>query len=253
MDPRTALLLAAERGRYAVDRIDPDGQLGEDEAYRLQFEGVADRVARGDTVIGLKAGLTSRAKQKTMGVDQPILGQMLGSGLHQSGAQVDLSDLFQPRAEPEIAFRIGRDIEAAVDGRAVRAHVAGVMAGLEIIDSRYKNYKFGHGDVIADNTSAAKSVFGPETPVGEVGDLRLIGMVMSLNDEVVATAAGAAILGDPWDSLAWLATRAVQLGIPLRAGQRVLAGALTDASPIRPGDRVRLEFDGLPTLEASFC
>lgn len=252
MDPRTALLLAAERGRYAVDRIDPDGLVSEAEAYRLQFEGVADRVSRGDAVIGLKAGLTSRAKQKTMGVDQPILGQMLASGVHRSGASIDLSGLFQPRAEPEIAFRIGRDIDGPVDAREVRSHVAAVMAGVEILDSRYKNYKFGHADVIADNTSAAKSVFGPETPVEAAGDLRLIGMVMSLNDEVVATAAGAAILGDPWESLAWLASRAAALGIPLRAGQLVLAGALTDASPIKAGDRVRVEFDGLPTLEASF-
>ena len=102
-----------------------------------------------------------------------------------------------------------------------------------------------------DHSFEREKILG-ESVRGVAADLRLIGMVMSLNDEVVATAAGAAILGDPWDSLAWLATRAVQLGIPLRAGQRVLAGALTDASPIKPGDRVRVEFDGLPTLEASF-
>lgn len=252
MDPRTALLLAAERGRYEVDRIDPQGQVGEDEAYRLQFEGVADKLARGETVVGLKTGLTSKAKQKTMGVDQPILGHLLASTVLPNGAVVDTAPLIHPRAEPEIAFRMARSLEGAVTLAEARAAVATVMPALEVIDSRYKDFKFGLADVIADNTSAARVVLGPESPVSPDQDLRLVGMVYSKNGEVVATAAGAAILGDPWEALAWLAGRAAGLGRPLQAGQVVLAGALTDAVFVAPGDRVRVAFDRLGVLDASF-
>lgn len=252
LDPRTEILLAAERERREVDRIDPEGLVGENEAYRLQFEAIADKLSRGETIVGLKTGLTSKAKQQTMGVLQPILGHMLASGLAANGATIDTAPLIHPRAEPEIAFRLGRDLDGPTDIAGAKAAAATVMPALEIIDSRFKDFKFGLADVIADNTSAARVVLGPETPVSEVYELRLAGMIYSRNDEVMATASGAAILGDPWAALAWLATRAAELGRPLKAGQLVLAGALTDAVFVKPGDHVRVEFDRLGVLEARF-
>ncbi|MDP3659239.1 2-keto-4-pentenoate hydratase [Phenylobacterium sp.] len=252
MDPRTVTLLAAERERREIDRIDPQGLVGEDEAYRLQFEGIADKLARGEQIVGLKTGLTSKAKQQTMGVLQPILGHLLGSGLVANGGVVDTKPLIHPRAEPEIAFRLGRDLNGPTTIAQARAAAATVMPALEIIDSRFKDFKFGLGDVIADNTSAARVVLGPETPVSSDYELKLVGMVYSKNGEVMATASGAAILGDPWEALAWLATRASELGRPLKAGQVALAGALTDAVFVHPGDAVRLEFDRLGVLDASF-
>lgn len=253
LDPRTAILLAAERDRREVDRIDPQGAVGEDEAYRLQFEAIGEKLARGETIVGLKTGLTSKAKQQTMGVLQPILGHLLASTVIQNGGTVDTAPLIHPRAEPEIAFRLGRDLDGPTTLVQARAAAATVMPALEIIDSRFKDFKFGLADVIADNTSAARVVLGPETPVDPARDLRLAGMVYSHNGEVVATAAGAAILGDPWAALAWLATRAAELGRPLRRGQLVLAGALTDAIFVSPGDTVRVEFEGLGTLDAKFA
>src|SRR5918999_3883785 len=118
----------------------------------------------------------------------------------------------------------------------------GFPAG-EIIDSRFANFRFGLGDVIADNTSAARVIFGSHSlRPGEV-DLRLLGMVYSKNGLIESTAAGAAVLGNPWEALAWLARRASELERPLKAGQMVLAGALADAVFVRPGDNVRVEFD----------
>ena len=253
LDPRTAILLAAERERREVERIDPQNQVGEEEAYRLQFEAIADKLARGETIVGLKTGLTSKAKQQTMGVLQPILGHLLASGVVANGGTVDTAPLIHPRAEPEIAFRLARDLDGPTSLAQARAATATVMPALEIIDSRFKDFKFGLADVIADNTSAARVVLGPETPVSGDYELRLVGMVYSKNGEVMATASGAAILGDPWEALAWLATRAAGLGRPLRAGQVVLAGALTDAVFIRPGDSVRVEFDRLGVLDARFA
>lgn len=253
LDRRVALLLAAERERREVDRIDPEGTVGEEEAYRLQFAGVAEKLAQGESIVGFKTGLTSRAKQRTMGVSQPILGHMFASAIVANGATVETGPLIHPRAEPEIAFRLARDLPGTTDVAAAQAATATVMPALEIIDSRYRDFKFGLADVIADNTSAARAILGPETPVATAGELRLVGMAYSKNGEVIATAAGAAILGDPWEALAWLATRAAALGRPLRAGHVVLAGALTDAAFIAPGDVVRVEFDRLGTLDARFA
>jgi len=253
LDPRTQILLAAEREQREVDRIDPQGLVGEDEAYRLQFEGIDEKLRGGETIVGLKTGLTSKAKQQTMGVLQPILGHLLASGLVAHGEMVQTATLIHPRAEPELAFRLARDLDGPTDIAQARAATATVAPALEIIDSRFRDFKFGLADVIADNTSAARAVIGPETPVSSDLDLRLIGMIYSHNGQVVATAAGAAILGDPWAALAWLATRAAALGRPLRAGQLVLAGALTDAIFISPGDTVRVEFDRLPPLDARFA
>ncbi|MGE3302277.1 MAG: 2-keto-4-pentenoate hydratase [Hyphomonadaceae bacterium] len=252
MDSRTAYLLAAERERREVDRIDPEGKVSEDEAYRLQFEAIADKLAKGDKIVGLKTGLTSKAKQQTMGVLQPIMGHLLASTVVPNGGTVECAPLIHPRAEPEIAFRLGKDLTGAATIAQARAAVATVMPALEIIDSRYKNFKFGLADVIADNTSASRVVLGPETPMGDY-DLRLVGMVYSKNGEPVATASGAAILGDPWEALTWLAKRAAELDRPLKAGHVVLAGALTDAIFVNPGDSVRVEFDRLGVLDARFA
>ncbi len=252
LDPRVASLLAAEAERREIDRIDPNGELSEDEAYRLQFEGIDARVARGDTVIGLKTGLTSQAKQATMGVHQPIFGNLLASTLIPEGEPVRCAELIHPRAEPEIAFLLDDDLEGYVTAAQACAATALVFPAIEIIDSRFANFKFGLSDVIADNTSAARVIFGSAAVGPTELDLRLIGMIYTKNGSVESTAAGAAILGNPWEALAWLARRASGLGRPLRAGHMVLAGALADAVFVNPGDNVRVEFGGLGGLNVAF-
>lgn len=251
LDTRIQTLLRAESGRQETDRIDPNAQMSEDEAYRLQFQAIDYKVAQGDKVVGLKTGLTSKAKQQTMGVHQPIMGHLMASGLVPEGTPVACSALIHPRAEPEIGFRLARDLAGEVSAAQARAAVESVMPAIEIIDSRFRDFKFGFSDVIADNTSAARFVFGQPRPVPDA-DLRLAGMVYWHKGEMVATAAGAAILGDPWLALAWLAKRASELGRPLKAGQLVLAGSPTDAVFVNPGDDVFVEFDHVGSLRVSF-
>jgi 2-oxo-3-hexenedioate decarboxylase len=252
LDPRVEALLTAEATRTEIERIDPDGALTEDEAYALQFQLIDHRVAQGDTVIGLKTGLTSQAKQKTMGVHQPIFGHLLASTVVPEGEPVHCGPLIHPRAEPELAFLLSDDLEGPVTAAQALYATATVFPAVEIIDSRFANFRFGFGDVIADNTSAARVIFGSVSVLPTELDLRLIGMVYSKNGVVESTAAGAAILGNPWEALAWLARRASQLGRPLRAGQMVLAGALADAVFVNPGDSVRVEFDNLGALGVHF-
>jgi 2-oxo-3-hexenedioate decarboxylase len=252
VDERVRILLDAEAERREVERIDPDNALSEDEAYRLQFQGIDAKVAGGDSVIGLKTGLTSRAKQETMGVHQPIFGHLLHSTVVPEGAPVSCAELIHPRAEPELAFLLERDLAGPVTAAQACHATALVFPAVEIIDSRFLNFKFGLSDVIADNTSASRVIFGSAFLKPTDADLRLIGMVYAKNGIVESTAAGAAILGNPWEALAWLARRASELGRPLRAGHTVLAGALADAVFVNPGDSVRVEFDKLGSLTVPF-
>lgn len=251
-DPRVETLLKAQAERHEIERIDPLNQISEDEAYRLQFMAIDYKRAQGDRVVGLKTGLTSKAKQETMGIHQPIMGHIMASSVTPEGRPVACAGLIHPRAEPEIALRMARDLIGPVEVAEARAAVESVFAAVEIIDSRFKDFKFGLADVIADNTSAAGVVFGTPQPVPADQDLRLLGMAYSRNGELVATAAGAAILGDPWQALVWLANRATELGRPLLAGHYVLAGALTDALFVAPGDELMVEFDYLGALRVAF-
>jgi 2-oxo-3-hexenedioate decarboxylase len=187
-----------------------------------------------------------------MGVDKPIFGHIMASSVVPEGEPVVCGDLIHPRAEPEIAFLLERDLAGPVTAAQACHATALVFPAVEIIDSRFLNFRFGFTDVIADNTSASRVIFGSNSIRPTDADLRLIGMVYSKNGNVESTAAGAAVLNNPWEALAWLARRASALGRPLKAGQMVLAGALADALFVAPGDDVRLEFAGLGSLVVNF-
>jgi len=125
-----------------------------------------------------------------------------------------------------------------------------VATGLEILDSRFADYRFTMPDVIADNTSAGRFVVGAPVPPDGI-DLRLAGVVLEHNGDVVATAAGAAALGHPAAAVAWLvrSLAAEGEGLGLAAGQVVLSGGLTAAVPVRPGDVVVATIDRLGSVE----
>lgn len=208
-----------------------------------------DRVARlgaGEALIGAKLGLTSRAKQVTMGVDRPVIGfltdaMQLGVG---RDAQV-LAATVQPRIEPEIAFRLARDLTEPLTVLTAAAAVDAVAVAAEVIDSRYAGFGFRLADVLADNTSAAGFQVGPWTPLRAAGDLSTAGCVLTVDGEVVHTAAGAAILGHPLRALVHLSEHLARRGEQLSAGALILAGALTDAIPMRAGATYRAQIRGL--------
>ncbi len=237
-------LVQAIRTRTALD----PGTTGltADAAYDVQDECVA---ALGPTVVAAKLGLTSKAKQQQMKVDEPLYGWMVeGTEIHQ-GAPLVSGELIQPRVEPEIAFIIGESLSGkGVSASQVLAATVGVMPAIDVLDSRYAGYQFTLPDVIADNASAARFMVGdPVSPVGI--DLRAVGCVFSKNGEIVATAAGAAILGHPAAAVAWFVRKLAERGRGLPAGSLVLAGALTAAFPVAAGDSVTIEIDRLGMLE----
>jgi len=239
-------LLEAVTSRTAIDPLsDEVPELDLASGYAVQRE----LRARAGPIAGWKLGVTSRAKQAQVGVSDPTYGFLPAAHAIDLGAALNTGELIQPRAEPEIVFILGRDLGGPhVTAADVLAATRGVAVGLEILDSRYRDYRFTIADVVADNTSAGRYTIG--APVSASGiDLRLAGVVLEHNGEVVATASGAASLGHPAAAVAWLARALHAEGEGLRAGEVVLSGGLTAAVPVARGDVVVASIGRLGTVE----
>jgi 2-oxo-3-hexenedioate decarboxylase len=229
---------------------DAEPDLDTETAYLIQDLLVAKRLERGAHVVGAKLGLTSRAKQERMNVDQPLYGWLTSDMVLQAADAVDLGAFVHVRAEPEIGFLIARPIAAPATAATVLAATDHVFGAIELIDSRYEAFKFRHADVIADNSSSAGLVLGGVVAApADLVDLKLLGCVLRHDGKIVATAAGSAVLGHPAESVAWLVNQLAARGRRLEPGSIVLSGALTDAVPLAPGQSVVAEFDGLGAVE----
>ncbi|GAA2778561.1 2-keto-4-pentenoate hydratase [Crossiella cryophila] len=221
-------------------------ELDLDTAYRIQDETLRLRLARGETLIGVKLGLTSRAKQQRMNVDSPLVAWLTDAMILPAGAPVPRERLIHPRAEPEIAFVMGRSLTGpGVTAATAICAVDQVFAGIEIIDSRYRDFRFTLPDVVADNASSGAFVTGAlGRDPGEL-NLALEGCVVESGGTVVHTATGAAVQGHPAEALALAANTLARRGHRIEAGWLVLTGGVTDAVPLPPGGYVTTEFTGL--------
>ena len=228
---------AAQVGVRAIDQLDLAPDLAA--AYRIQHELIAHRIARGERLVGCKLGFTSKAKMAQMGVSEIIVGQLTDAMQIDDAASVELSRFIHPRIEPEIAFRLGR----AVNGNDIADCVDAVAPALEIIDSRYRDFRFSLPDVIADNTSASAFVVGEWQPMRDVADLPVRLLVDGMEVEAGSTAA---ILGHPMYALEQLVELAAKHGMALRANDIILAGAATAAVPFGE-HRVVADVRGLGT------
>jgi 2-oxo-3-hexenedioate decarboxylase len=241
-----AKLAAAASERRAIPMLSSElPELGVEDAYAIQERLIAGQLGAGDSLVGYKLGLVSRAKQEAMGVSEPLWGRLTESMLMAEMEPLDTATLIHPRVEPEIAFLLGRDLEAV--GASVPSVIAAtevVLPALEVLDSRYEDFRFTLPDVIADNASAARIILGGRCLPPDRLDLQLEGMVLRRNGEVTHTAAGAAIGGHPAEMVAWLARQAG--GIP--AGSVVLSGGLTAPVELEPGTVVSAEFATLGTI-----
>jgi 2-oxo-3-hexenedioate decarboxylase len=228
---------------------DTDPALDERWGYQVQDLDRAARLAAGEHLVGAKLGLTSRAKQHTMNVGQPIVGFLTDAMQLGAGDDEVLARTVQPRVEPEIAFRLARDLDGPLTPWTAEQAVDAVAVAVEVIDSRYAAFGFRLPDVVADNTSAAGFLVGRWTTLRQAGDLATAGCVLSVDGTVAHTATGAAILGHPLRALVHLSEHLTRRGEGLPAGAVVLAGALTDAVPVRPSAVHRAEIRGLGAVE----
>jgi len=229
----------------------PDGD--QDAAYAVQARNAEARLAAGARQTGCKIGLTSRAVQQQLGVDQPDYGLLFDDMEVVDGDAVAAGRLIQPRVEAEVAFVMRRTITSPRVGLAETiSAIDYALPAIEIVDSRIADWRIGIVDTIADNASAGLFTLGAAPKrIGDF-DLRHCGMVLELNGEPTAFGAGAACLGSPINALLWLARRMAALERPLREGDVVLSGALGPMAPVRPGDRVEARINGLGRVSVVF-
>jgi len=224
-----------------------------DDAYAIQDAIKRRKIARGNRMVGLKAGLTSHAKMKQMGVDTPVFGFLADYFSVPEGGEVQTSALIHPKVEPEIAFVTKAPL------RGPGCHIGAVLAAtdfvvpaIEIIDSRYRDFKFDLKSVVADNCSSSRFVVGGR--MGSVADLdlRTTGVVLEKNGEPVAFGAGAAVLGHPAAAVAMLANMLGRRGEEIPAGTLILSGGITEAIAVQAGDDVTLRVQGLGSVSVRF-
>jgi 2-keto-4-pentenoate hydratase len=237
----SGLITTARAEGRTLTPITDAARLTLDDAYAVQREGLARRLAAGERPAGWKIGYASQAMRAQMGVDRPNYGPLTDAMLLADGAVVD-SGLLQPRVEPEVALVLGTDLPPGADADRVAGAVRSARCALEVVDSVWQDYRFRIEDNTADGSSAAYGVLGPELPAGT--DLAALGVTLERDGIAAGTGRGADAMGHPLAALGWLAAELGRHGQHLRAGEVVLTGGLTAAVPLPPGARVTARFAG---------
>jgi len=247
-------LYAAEKDKHVLRPFtEKYPQIGPEESYRIQLALIEMKQADGAKVVGKKIGLTSKAMQKMLNVDQPDYGHILDNMVLQDAAIFRIGELIQPKIEPEIAFILDRDLKGPnVTPTQVLAATRFIVPALEIIDSRIEGWKIKLCDTIADNASSARVVLGNSPRRVEELDLKLVGMVLEKNGDIVQTGAGGAVLGHPAVAVAWLANAVAKFGVSLGAGEIIMPGALCAAADVGAGDLLQASFAGLGSVSIRF-
>ena len=251
--------IAAERLRNAYsqgaiaplrDLIDPADGAG---AYAIQAINTRFWEGQGRRIVGRKVGLTARAVQAQLGVDQPDFGVLFDDMEVPDGGIVPTGRLLQPKAEAEVAMILGEDLPMReVTRDEVAAAVSEVMAAIEIVDSRIADWKISFADTVADNGSSALFVLGTARKPLAGLDLWTCGMALERNGEVASLGAGAACLGHPLNAATWLANTLAAQGEPLRKGDIILTGALGPMVALMPGDEIKVSIGGLGAVSFSY-
>lgn len=242
--PRFATLLDdAARNVTAVAQISATETLTLEQAYEIQRQSIERRIARGERRIGMKMGFTSRAKMEQMGVSDLIWGRLTHAMIAEDGGTVSRKRFVHPRVEPEVAFLLRKPLSGIVTIVQALDAVEAVAPALEIIDSRYQNFRFSLTDVVADNSSSSALTIGPWNSPRQALDN--LGMSVSVNGRPQTFGSTAAIMGDPLRSLVSAARLVALSGEALEAGHIVMAGGATAAFELHVGMHVQLEVEHL--------
>jgi 2-keto-4-pentenoate hydratase len=243
-------LYEARQNRVAIAPFtDDDPTLGMADGYAVQSELVRLILADGDRIIGYKAGLTSLPMQRMLGVDQPDYGPVLGSTVYRDRDEISVGRFIQPKIEAEIVLVLGEALRGpGVTVADAHRAVSGAAAAMEIVDSRFENWRIKLCDTVADMASNGAVAISDNVVPLEGIDVRLIGMVLTRNGALVDTGAGAAALGNPLAVVAWLANTLASDGIALEPGHLIMTGALHAAVPMQPGEKYLAEFDRLGSI-----
>jgi 2-oxo-3-hexenedioate decarboxylase len=243
IDHLATLLDQAAFAAKATPQISLRQEISLTDAYSIQAVSLEKRYARGEKATGFKLGFTSKAKMEQMGVHEIIWGRLTDQMEVKPGESLQMGNFIHPRVEPEIAFLISDRIDRVISLEEAPDFLEGVAGALEVIDSRYENFKFSLEDVIADNCSSAAYVIGewlaPDTP------FKAQDITLQINGEAAQQGNSKAILGNPLASLVEIARILHENGEVIEAGAVILAGAATSAVYLQPGDEVEGLFEGL--------
>ena len=244
----------AELQAYEVTKITDDyPNMTFTDATDVQWEIRRRKMSRGHKIVGMKMGLTSWAKMKQMGVEMPCYGFLADYFSLPDGAQVPFDELIHPKVEAEIAFVTNKELSGRnLTVEDVLAATELVVPAVEIIDSRYKDFKFDLTSVQADNSSSTRFVVGSHAAKPEDFDWSTIGVVMQKNGEIIELGAGAAVLDHPAASVAMLATMLAERDEVIPAGTFIMTGGITAAVLVEKGDSIVVRYQGLGAVTMKF-
>ncbi|SEA03117.1 2-oxo-3-hexenedioate decarboxylase [Marinobacterium iners] len=244
----------AQTRAYAIPKLtDEYPNMTMADGYAIQTELRRRFIEQGHALIGWKAGLTSRAKMKQMGVDVPSIGFLTDRMARPENSSISVSDLVHPRVECEVAFVTKADLSGPdCTAEQVLAATDYVLPAIEIIDSRFSGFKFDLESVVADNGSSARFVSGGRARYPDELDLRTLGVVLEKNGEIVEMGAAAEVLGHPAEAVAMLVNILHDLGETLPAGSFVMSGGITAAVAVQPGDHINARFQELGSISIRF-
>lgn len=223
-----------------------------DSAYKIQATNISKKVKNGAKVLGYKIGLTSKAVQKQLGVDQPDFGVLLDSMLIDSN-EFSFEQLMQPKSEAEIAFILKHDItDQNISLEQLRECIDYAQSSIEIVGSRIEGWNIKIADTIADNASASHFILGKNKVNLDDLDLENCKMTHKKNGEISSEGSGAACLGNPLNAAQWLAQTMVKNGNALKKGDILLTGALGPMTGVEKGDTIEASIEGFDTITINF-
>ena len=247
-------LFEAEKERSQIEALTtvfPEMKV--EDAYQIQLINISRKIEMGEKLIGMKVGLTSKGMQQLLGVNEPDYGHLTDQMLLREGEICKMTDLIQPKVEGELAFCLKETLRGPGITIADVYNATGwVVPAIEIVDSRIDNWKIKLCDTIADNGSSAKFILGSNfKPIDQV-DMRLTGMTLEKNGQLINSGTCAEVLGNPAAAVAWLANKLSEFDIELKENSIVLAGALTAAQTAASGDVFSINFHGMGSLTVKF-
>lgn len=242
-------LTQARLTKTPIVQLSTEHELTRSDAYSIQEEGLRHREQKGEVLIGYKMGLTSEAKRRQMNLDAPLYGVLTDKMQLQSGGVFPLDRGIHPKIEPEVAFLLKKDLSGSPTREEMIDALEAVAAGLEILDSRYTQFKyFSMEDVISDNSSSSHFVLGEWNRDFQKLALDNLALEMKVNQKLATSGSTKAISGDPLLSLKQQCELLSERGLGLKKGMIVLAGAATEAFHLEPGLEISLVVEGLAPL-----
>jgi len=248
-------LYAALRARKTLSPLTTHHpEISIDDAYHISLHMLQRRIAAGEQLVGKKIGVTSKAVQDMLDVHQPDFGFLTDAMHYPNGACISLSKsgLIQPRAEGEIAFILKENLHGNVTREDILDATEWVLPCFEIVDSRITDWKIRIQDTVADNASCGVFVLGDKRTAPRELDLASVRLDVLRNGLAAGSGLGSAVQGHPAEAVAWLANTLGRFGIPFRAGEIILSGALAPLVPASAGDRFELTIEGLGAASVSF-